>query len=73
MVLRSRRAGDTIRLLGGTKTLKKLFIDEKIPAAERDTIPVLADEAGVLAVIGIGGNLDRLSGDGMVRIQIEYL
>lgn len=73
MVVRARQSGDTIRLLGGTKSLKKLFIDEKIPAAERDAIPVLADEAGVLAVIGIGGNLDRLSGDGTVRIQIEYL
>ncbi len=70
MVLRSRKTGDTIRLLCGTKSLKKLFIDEKIPAEQRDTVPVLADDAGVLAVIGIGGNLDRLSGDGTVRIQI---
>ena len=72
MVVRSRKAGDTIRLLGGTKSLKKLFVDKKIPAANRDAIPVLADEDGILAVIGIGGNLDRLSGDGTVRIQIEY-
>ena len=71
MILRGRKAGDTIRLSGGAKTLKKLFIDEKIPAAERDAVPVLADDAGVLAVIGIGGNLDRISGDGTVRIQIE--
>lgn len=73
MVLRSRKTGDTIRLSGGTKSLKKLLIDEKIPAAKRDTVPVLADDDGVLAVIGIGGNLDRLSGDGTVRAQIEYL
>ena len=71
MVLRSRKSGDTIRLLCGTKSLKKLFIDEKIPAEQRDVVPVLADEEGVLAVIGIGGNLDRLSGDGTVRIQIS--
>ena len=71
LILRSRKAGDTIRLLCGTKTLKKLFIDEKIPAAKRDTVPVLADDEGVLAVIGIGGNLDRLSDDGTVRLQIE--
>lgn len=70
MVLRSRKTGDTIRLLCGTKSLKKLFIDEKIPAIRRDTIPVLADDDGVIAVMGIGGNLDRLSGDGTVRIQI---
>ena len=71
MVLRSRKTGDTIRLLCGTKSLKKLFIDEKIPATRRDMIPVLADDDGVIAVIGIGGNLDRLSGDGTVRIQIK--
>lgn len=73
MLMRSRKTGDTIRLLGGAKTLKKLFIDEKIPAAKRNTVPVLADDGGVLAVIGIGGNLDRLSNDGTVRLQIEYL
>lgn len=70
MVIRPRRSGDTIRLLGGTKSVKKLLIDEKIPAPERDRIPVLADEEGVLAVLGFGGNLDRLSGDGTVRVRI---
>ncbi len=70
MVIRARRSGDTIRLMGGTKSVKKLLIDEKIPAPERDRIPVLADEEGVLAVLGFGGNLDRLSGDGTVRIRI---
>ena len=53
-VLRSRREGDTITLSGGTKTLKKLFIDKKIPAADRDRIPVIADDHGVVAVHGIG-------------------
>ena len=72
MVIRPRQSGDTLRLLGGTKSLKKLLIDEKIPAAKRDSIPVLADEEGVLAVLGFGGNLDRVSGDGTVRIRIEH-
>ena len=37
-------------------------------------IPVIADDEGVLAVVGIGANLDRIScGDDAVRIQIEYL
>ena len=59
IVVRSRRSGDTIRLPGGTKSLKKLFIDKKIPARNRPGIPVLADDAGVLGVYGIGVNLDR--------------
>ncbi len=57
--LRSRRAGDRLRLSGGTKTLKELFIDRKIPAHERLHIPVLADSQGVLGVWGIGVNQDR--------------
>ena len=59
LVLRARAQGDTIRLAGGTKSLKKLFIDRKIPAAQRSTIPVIADDDGVLGVYGFGMNLDR--------------
>ncbi len=59
LVVRSRQSGDTIRLSGGTKSLKKLFIDRKIPAHLRQQIPVIADEYGVVAVYGIGVNLDR--------------
>ena len=70
--LRPRREGDTIRLPGGTKSLKKLFIDKKIPAWQRGAVPVLADSAGVLAVCGIGVNLDRVSAHG-VSIEIENL
>ena len=46
-------------LSGGTKTLKKLFIDKKIPARERNRMPVLADDAGVVAVLGIGPDWGR--------------
>lgn len=63
LILRSRRTGDSIRLSGGTKSLKKLFIDDKIPAINRGTIPVLADDVGVLWVMGFGPNLDRLASD----------
>ena len=56
VTVRSRQSGDAIRLSGGTKTLKKLFIDRKIPAAERPLVPVLSDSRGVLLVHGIGIN-----------------
>ena len=56
---RPRLPGDTIRLPGGTKRIKKLFIERKIPAAQRDQIPILCDEAGILGIPGIGVNLDR--------------
>ena len=60
LILRSRREGDTIQLPGGRKTLKKLFIDRKIPASQRSRIPVIADDGGVVAVLGIGPGRDRL-------------
>jgi tRNA(Ile)-lysidine synthase len=65
--LRSRLPGDTIRLPSGTKSLKKLFIDRKIPALRRPLIPVVADEKGVVGVYGIGAGLDRLDGGVMIR------
>ena len=58
--IRSRVSGDTIRLSGGTKSLKKLFIDRKIPAARRNQIPVVRDDAGILGVYSIGAHLDRI-------------
>ena len=61
VVLRSRQTGDAIRLNIGTQTLKKLFVDRKIPAAMRESVPVFADDGGVLAVGGIGANVDRLA------------
>lgn len=38
--VRSRRAGDRLRLAGGTKKLKDFFIDRKLPREARDRVPV---------------------------------
>ena len=74
IVIRSRVSGDTIRLPGGSKSLKKLFIDRKIPARQRDRIPVLSDERGILAVCGFGTN-PELEDENLpgVRIEIEKI
>lgn len=73
LVVRARQPGDTMRLPGGVKTLKKLMIDRKISASDRPRVPVLADERGVLAVAGIGPNLDRLEENPAVLIRIEKI
>ncbi len=54
--VRSRRSGDSLRVSGRNReiNLKKWMIEAKLPALERDLVPVLADEAGVLAVPGLG-------------------
>lgn len=60
LVVRSRRTGDMFTLPNGhTKTLKKLFIDQKLPRSERERIPVVADDQGVIAVAGLGYNLSH--------------
>ena len=69
--LRSRQSGDSIRLSGGSKSLKKLFIDRKIPASQRQQIPVVCDDAGILGVYTIGANLDRTAGENAVTIRFE--
>ena len=57
--VRSRQSGDTLRLEGGTKSLKKRLIDKKIPAGQRALLPVLEDDRGILAVAELGADLSR--------------
>ena len=69
--LRCRREGDSIRLSGGTKSVKKLFADRKIPAAQRQRIPILADDAGILGIYGIGVHRSR-SATTLPALQIRF-
>lgn len=71
LVLRSRQAGDALRLPGGSKRLKKLLIDRKIPASQRDAIPVLCDDMGLLGVYSIGVNLDRAA-DALPAVTVRF-
>ncbi len=54
--LRTRKDGDKIRQAdrGVTKSLKKLFTENKVPLRDRENLPVIADEKGVIWVYGIG-------------------
>ncbi len=72
LFLRSRRSGDTLRLSGGSKSLKKLFIDRKIPAAQRDAVPVLSDAKGILGVYGLGANLDRIPAE-LPAVTVRFI
>lgn len=73
-VLRTRRTGDRLRLTerGGSKTLKKLLIDKKIPSARRDRLAVLADRNGLIAVQSVGIDISRRpQGGAIFEIQFE--
>ena len=56
LVVRTRLEGDKIRLKnrGITKSLKKLFTECKTPLNIRNTLPVIADDEGVVWVHSIG-------------------
>lgn len=54
VVIRSRREGDIFRKFGGgEKSLKKYFIDRKIPKEARDGLPLLAYGGEILAIFGV--------------------
>jgi len=71
LTLRGREPGDAIRLKGGSKSLKKLFIDRKIPAAARLQIPVVSDDAGIVGVYTIGADESRKA-DCLPAVQIRF-
>jgi tRNA(Ile)-lysidine synthetase-like protein len=52
LLLRSKKPGDTVALSGGTKRLKDLYNDWKVPPERRRQIPVLEDRNGILAILG---------------------
>lgn len=72
LTVRSRRSGDTMRLPGGTRSLKKMYIDRKIPASRRAAVPVLADDRGVLAVFGIGTDI-RFRPDSLPAVRVTLI
>ena len=72
LIVRSRRSGDTMRLPGGTRSLKKMYIDRKIPASQRAAVPVLADDRGVLAVFGIGTDI-RFRPDSLPAVRVMLI
>jgi len=71
LFVRHRMPGDTLRMWGGTKSLKELYIDAKIPAPQRMRVPVLADDHGVLAVYGVDAPAQRPTGEGSFCICFE--
>lgn len=56
--IRTRRTSDYIKLKGGSKKLKKLFTDDKISKATRDTVPLIADGDEIVWIVGNRLNID---------------
>lgn len=77
ILVRPRKSGDRISILNsaGSKSLKKLFIEQHIPASKRHLVPIISDDNGPMAVYGIG--IDKRfaadAGDAVLKITIEEI
>ncbi|WP_239256342.1 hypoxanthine phosphoribosyltransferase [Listeria ilorinensis] len=73
LIIRSRMPGDRLKLkgTGGTKKLKDIFIDAKIPKYERDQLPVITDATGeILWIPGVKkSNYDVAAS----RVEKQYI
>lgn len=71
LVVRSRRPGDRIRLSGGTKKVKKVLLESRIPPSERHRVPLVVDAEGrVLWVPGVARVGPQGGGDAHVDLTI---
>lgn len=71
LTLRPRQTGDALSLpKRGRKTVKKLFIDARVPRLEREQWPVLADGDSVLYVPGFGPDTAHLAAPGQESVEI---
>lgn len=54
LVVRSRKVGDSIVIdqSGNSQKIKSYFINEKIPSAKRDWVPILADDTDIIWILG---------------------
>ena len=76
LILRKRRAGDFIKPLGmsGTKTIKEIFIDEKVPREERDEVMLVCLGSKVIWIIGSRLNEDfKVTKDTKQVLMLEYI
>ena len=75
--VRRRLPGDLFHPLGapGSRKLKKILIDLKVPASERERLPLVCDDAGILWVAGLRraerGRLKEDSRDLLVMERIK--
>lgn len=71
LVVRSRRPGDRIRLPGGTRKVKKVLLERRIPPSERHRVPLVVDAEGrVIWIAGVARAESIGSGDTRTELAI---
>jgi tRNA(Ile)-lysidine synthase len=53
LAVRPWRPGDRIRLAGGTRKLKKVFVDHEVGRSQRRGYPLVTDQSRVLWIVGL--------------------
>ncbi len=73
--VRGRRPGDRLRPLGmeGSRSLQDLFVDAKVPRAERDLVPLVVSDEGIAWVVGHRvAHWARLREDTAVVLELKF-
>lgn len=75
LILRRRRAGDSILLRGHHRKIKKLFCDLGVPPALRDRLPLLCDSEGVamIPLVGVRDGLTPQKGEKSMYVSIRHI
>jgi len=77
VTVRNRRAGDRVRLSGGTRKIQDLMVDAKIPRSERSRVVLLVGVDG--QILWVNGRLaagvvtDRIDAGDMVTLKVRKL
>ena len=73
-VVRTRRAGDRVRLPCGKKKLKDFFIDEHVPRTARDRVPLVVCDGEVVWAVGVRRFSSALvkEDESMVRLRAIF-
>ena len=71
LVVRTRRPGDRVQWHGREITLKRLLLERRIPAEERDFLPVLA--AGPRVLWFPGAALEGRAGDRWIGLRLAAI
>lgn len=74
LTVRGRKPSDRFAGTGGHKSLRKLMIDCHIPAARRDSLPLILEDGEIRFVPGIGpcANRKPKPGAAALRITLEH-
>jgi len=72
IIIRTRKKGDRMTLKGiqGSKKLKDIFIDQKVPVQDRDSWPVITDKEGFIIWLP---DLKKSSLEGIDTIAKQYI